>query len=114
MKSKRRDFLKLSALGSFFAFPLIMAQKAFAELKLIDPKTNGTAKALGYVHEADKVDVKKWPKRAGAGKTQYCDNCQFYTAEKNQGKNAEEGKCMLLPGGLVAKKGWCNSWVKKV
>lgn len=69
-----------------------------------------TAVALGYVHDASKVDTAKFPKRAGAaGATQFCDNCSLYQA----GEGEEWGKCSIFPGKLVKGAGWCNAWVAK-
>ena len=69
------------------------------------------AKALGYHQDAAKVDVAKFPKRAGAqGATQFCSNCQFYIALPSK---PGWGKCTLIPTGAVAVKGWCNGWVAK-
>ncbi len=69
-----------------------------------------TAVALGYVHDATKVDTAKFPKRAGdAGATQFCDNCSLYQAADG----AEWGTCTIFPGKLVKGAGWCNAWVPK-
>ena len=67
------------------------------------------AQSLGYKADATKVDVQKYPKRAGAeGAKQFCSGCQFYSAAEG-----ELGKCQLFPNGLVNKNGWCNSWQAK-
>jgi hypothetical protein len=67
------------------------------------------AQSLGYKADATKVDVQKYPKRAGAeGAKQFCSGCQFFSAAEG-----ELGKCQLFPNGLVAKNGWCNSWQAK-
>jgi hypothetical protein len=67
------------------------------------------AKALGYVHDATKVDTAKFPKRAGAGgATQFCNNCLQFAATGDGW-----GTCTILPGKRVAAAGWCNVWVKK-
>ena len=69
-------------------------------------ESNATAQALGYVHDATTS-----PKRTSEEqKTQFCDNCLHY------GASAEEdgwGTCALIPGYLVAAKGWCIVWVAK-
>ena len=67
------------------------------------------AKALGYVHDATKVDTVKFPKRAAAdGATQFCHNCLQFTATSDGW-----GTCTVIPGKRVAAAGWCNVWVKK-
>ncbi|MFN3886968.1 MAG: high-potential iron-sulfur protein [Aquabacterium sp.] len=64
------------------------------------------AVALGYKHDATKVDAKKYPTyKAGAA----CGNCQFY-----QGKPADAwAGCPLLAGKQVNGKGWCTGYAKK-
>lgn len=74
------------------------------------------ATALGYVHDAAKTDTVKFPKRKGPeGEKQFCDNCLFYQQGglKADGMEGEYGKCTLFLDGLVAAKGWCNSWSPK-
>ncbi len=72
-------------------------------------ESDPTAQALGYKADASAVDVTKFPKKAEAdGATQTCANCAQYTAA-----NGTWGKCNIFPQGVVAAKGWCNSWVPK-
>lgn len=67
-------------------------------------ETDAQATALGYKHDATKVDTKKFPAwQAGRN----CVNCQLY-----QGKDAW-GACGAVGGKLVNAKGWCVAWVKK-
>ena len=65
------------------------------------------AQALGYKHDASKVEKEKF-KNYQAGQT--CANCQLY-----QGKAKEEwGGCQIFPGKQVNAKGWCSAYqVKK-
>ena len=64
------------------------------------------AAALGYVAEAKRVDVKKYP-RFAAG--QNCASCALY-----QGKVGDQaGGCPLFAGKQVAAAGWCSAWAKK-
>ncbi len=58
---------------------------------LVDEK-DSQAVALGYVADARRVDVKKFPKFAAG---QNCANCALF-----QGK-------------LIAANGWCTAWAKK-
>ena len=79
----------------------IIAAEALAKVTEDDP----TAMALSYVHDADAS-----PKRTTDEQmTQFCDNCLHY------GANAEDGwgTCAVIPGKLVADKGWCMVWVAK-
>ncbi len=111
----RRNFL-LSATG-LIAGALLYPLRAFAaEKKDIVALDDPTATALGYVHDAAKADLKKFPKRAGAeGATQFCNNCMFVQGEEAE-IAGEEGKwvgCQLFQKKVVNSKGWCNSWTKK-
>ncbi len=80
------------------------------------PENHPMASALGYMHDASKVDTAKFPKRAGeAGKSQFCSNCQLLVQRDMEvaGKEGKWGKCALFADGLVSHQGWCNSWVAK-
>jgi hypothetical protein len=80
------------------------ATAAHAQSKL-DEK-DAQAIALGYVHDATKADIKKFPKFAAG---QLCNNCALF-----QGKASDAwGGCPLFPGKQVAGKGWCSAWAKK-
>lgn len=82
----------------------ILAAETKTTLPPVDP-TNATAKALGYVEDATKTDVKKY-KQYKAG--QACGNCKLV-----QGKAGDARRpCQLFPGKSVAAKGWCAGWVK--
>jgi hypothetical protein len=102
----RRRFLKHTAQGAML-IPLlsVTGQSAWAAEKLQEDEP--TAVALGYVHDATKVDLAKFPKRAGEeGAKQFCDNCSQYKATEDGW-----GTCAIFPNKLVAAKGWCNVWV---
>jgi hypothetical protein len=72
---------------------------------LVDEK-DAQAGALGYVADAKRVDVKKYPKFAAG---QSCGSCALY-----QGKAGEKaGGCPLFAGKQVAATGWCSAWSKK-
>lgn len=117
----RREFLKRGALSLTIlpiAQQLLSGERVYAQAlptKALDPSAPN-AQALGYVHDAKQVDVSKWPKRnAPGGETQFCDNCMFWQQGglKAEGREGEWGKCLIFPDGLVAAKGWCNSWAPK-
>ena len=109
MKTERRKFLSLLA----FAPPLALAlragdssaqQKAGAMPRL--DESDPQAQALGYKHDASKVDKKKF---ASFKEGETCANCQHFT-----GKSGESwGPCAIFPGKQVAAKGWCSAWAKK-
>jgi High potential iron-sulfur protein len=72
---------------------------------LVDEK-DAQAAALGYVADAKRVVIKKYPKFAAG---QNCSNCALY-----QGKAADKaGDCPLFAGKQVAGAGWCSAWAKK-
>ena len=101
----RRSFIALA--GVTGAAVLVGAQPAltFAQGGAALPhltESDPTAKALGYVEDAGKVDKTKFPAyKAGAR----CATCNFF-----QGKPGDEyGPCQIFPGKAVAGKGWCAS-----
>ena len=111
---RRRGFLKISSLAVAAFAVASRAGTSLAQTKAQDKKgalpqldeKEPTAQALGYIHDATKVDKAKF-KQYAAGQT--CANCQLY-----QGKPADAwAPCPILPGKLVAGKGWCSAWVKK-
>lgn len=95
----RRQFLfTVTAAGATLSLP-VRAQALVEE-------TSPQATALGYVADAKKVDVKKYPKFAAG---QNCTNCALY-----QGKATDKaGGCPLFAGKQVAGAGWCSAWAKK-
>lgn len=65
-----------------------------------------TAVALGYRHDTNKVDRKRFPKHSAA---QTCGNCSFF-----QGAVSDEwGGCAMFGRKHIAAAGWCNVWAKK-
>jgi len=63
--------------------------------------------ALGYVHDAARVDQSKYP-RYETG--QICANCQQWQGETDE----DWAPCAIIPGRLVSNPGWCSVWVRKV
>lgn len=96
----RRTFvIRVVASGAAMATSGVFAQAAVSEK---DPH----AVALGYVSDAAKADVKKYPKYAVG---QACGNCALY-----QGKAGEAaGNCPLFAGKQISAKGWCSAWARK-
>lgn len=99
--SRRIFLIATAATGATLA----TGARAQAQAQKVDEK-EPQAVAVGYVHDATKVDTKKFPKyQAG----QICANCQLY-----QGKASDPwAGCGIFGGRQVAAKGWCNAWVKK-
>jgi len=97
----RRVFLMtLAASGA------VLAARAQAQAPALVDEKDPQAVALGYVADAQRADVKKYPKFAPG---QNCANCVLY-----QGKAGDKaGPCPLFAGKLVAAAGWCSAWAKK-
>jgi hypothetical protein len=114
----KRNFLKLSGftiaaacLGAKVLSQASTAQAADAAPEAVKA-TDPMAVSLGYSPDATKVDVKKFPKRAGAaGAKQFCYSCQFFQA-KGDPKAAKTAPCTIFSGKLVQNKGWCNTWTQ--
>lgn len=100
----RRDFLALAGVTGAAVIVGIRPDPARAQgaapphLAESDP----TAKALGYVEDASKLDKTKFPAyKPGA----LCVNCNFF-----QGKPTDAyAPCQIFPGKAVSGKGWCAS-----
>jgi len=104
---QRRSFLKAAVLGavSVQAITLAARSEAAAPLPALDPN-DATAKALGYVPDATKVDAKARPNYKPGQK---CGNCVQF-----QGKATDaEGGCNLFAGKAVKGAGWCSVWAQK-
>ena len=101
MTTRRRFILNVPAA----ALALATARTASAQAAKLE-ETDPQAVALGYRHDATKVDAKKFPAYASGHN---CANCQLF-----QGKPGEAlGACGAMGGKLVNAKGWCVAWVKK-
>jgi hypothetical protein len=101
----RRSFLALAGVTGAAALvgirPALTSAQGGAQLPHLS-EADPTAKALGYVEDASKVDKTKFPSyKAGA----HCATCNFF-----QGKpNDPYGPCQIFPGKAAAAKGWCAS-----
>ena len=84
---------------------LISRNAGAAALPLLDP-ADPTAKALGFVTDASKVDSKTFPTfKAG----QKCGTCAQY-----QGKPTDPtAACTIFAGKSVPSGGWCQVWAQK-
>ena len=69
-------------------------------------ESDATAKSLGYVADAKKVDAKANPNYKPG---QRCANCMQYTGKAG----TAEGPCNIFPGKSVRAAGWCKVWVLK-
>jgi len=101
MDSTRRVFLMTSA-AAVSGMALAPAARAQVNLDEKDPQ----AAALGYVTDAARADVKKYPRYAAG---QVCGQCLLYKGAAG----APAGMCQLFAGKQVSAKGWCSAWAKK-
>ncbi len=102
---QRRNLLRLGAVGAaatMAAYTGLSAAQGAPRLDENDPQ----AQALGYKHDAAKVDKQKF-KNFQSGQT--CANCQQFQAKPKD----EWAPCTIFPGKQVNAKGWCSAWVKK-
>ena len=101
MTTRRRFLLIVPAA----ALALSAARTASAQAIKLE-ETDPQAVALGYRHDATRIDAKKYPSYASG---QNCANCQLF-----QGKPGEAlAACGAMGGKLVNAKGWCVAWVKR-
>jgi len=103
-KLSRRQLLQ-GALVGIAAVPAasLLAHSASAEAL---SESDATAKSLGYVTDAKKVNAAANPNyKAG----QHCANCMQFTGKAG----AASGPCNIFPGKDVAAAGWCKVWVLK-
>ena len=103
-KLSRRQLLR-TAIAGLAAVPAaaLVAQDAAAEML---SESDPTAKSLGYVTDAKKVDPKANPNYKPG---QVCANCMQYTGKAG----STAGPCNIFAGKDVAAAGWCKVWVLK-
>lgn len=103
----RRTLLKNALIGvaALPAAGLIREAAAQGSAPKLDEK-DSLAVAMGYVHDASKLDANKVPQYKPGSK---CSNCVQLV-----GKEGDAWRpCNLFPGKLVAADGWCKVWVIK-
>jgi High potential iron-sulfur protein len=99
----RRNFLALAGVTGAAVLVGIRPETTLAQAGAALPhlsESDPTAKALGYVEDASKVDKTKFPSMKPGAR---CATCNFY-----QGKAADSfGPCQIFPGKSVSGAGWC-------
>jgi len=101
----RRTFLSLAALVAAPSALLVSRSAAAADLPHLDP-ADPTAKSLGYVPDATKIDVKAAPTfKAGS----HCASCQLFGGKAGDAF----GPCGIFTGKAVSSNGWCSAYAKK-
>ncbi|HEV8690424.1 MAG TPA: high-potential iron-sulfur protein [Ideonella sp.] len=94
----RRVVLQL-AVGGLCGAAAVRAQAAQVD------EADETAVALGYRHDTNKVDAKKF---ANHSPSQHCANCGFW---QGAASDAWAG-CSMFGRKQVAHGGWCAAWRK--
>jgi hypothetical protein len=106
-KISRRSLVKggLIAGALLPTLSLTSGNASAAALPPLDPN-DPTAKALGFVNDASKVDTKTYPMfKAG----QKCGTCAQF-----QGKPGDAtAACTIFAGKSVPQGGWCQVWAQK-
>ncbi|HZD51514.1 MAG TPA: high-potential iron-sulfur protein [Woeseiaceae bacterium] len=70
-------------------------------------ESDSMAQALGYKHDASRVDVEQFPSRAGPeGANESCRNCVHFQGQRD----VTWAPCTIFPGHLVNANGWCSAW----
>jgi hypothetical protein len=106
-KITRRSIVKHGLIAGALApaLGLIGNPAGAAALPALDPN-DPTAKALGFVTDASKVDASANPTYKP---TQKCGNCAQF-----QGKQGEaSAACNIFAGHSVPAGGWCKVWAQK-
>jgi hypothetical protein len=106
-KISRRSIVKSGLIaGAILPVAGLVSRSAeAAALPPLDPN-DPTAKALGFVNDASKVDTKAYPTFKPAQK---CSTCAQY-----QGKPGDAtAACTIFAGKSVPQGGWCQVWAQK-
>jgi len=106
-KISRRSIVKSGLIAGALlpAAGLISRNAAAAALPPLDPN-DPTAKALGFINDATKVDTKTYPTFKP---TQKCGTCAQF-----QGKASDAtAACTIFAGKSVPQAGWCQVWAQK-
>jgi hypothetical protein len=106
-KLSRRSMIKGGLIaGAILPMAGLMSRHArAAALPPLDP-SDPTAKALGFVTDASKVDAKAYPTFKPSQK---CGTCAQF-----QGKAGDAtAACTIFAGKSVPQGGWCQVWAQK-
>ncbi|MDX1569774.1 MAG: high-potential iron-sulfur protein [Xanthomonadales bacterium] len=102
-KLTRRQFSQLCVgLASSAAIPSLALAEDLPKLE----ESDAQASALGYHHDAAKVDTSEYPVYQEGSQ---CANCMLFQGAAD----AEWGPCGIFPGKQVKASGWCTAWAKK-
>jgi hypothetical protein len=107
MKNSRRAFFVQSWSCASALSALAMTRSAQAQTPALVSETDPQAVALGYKTDGTKTDAKKYPNYSAS---QRCEACVLFQGKASNGP----GSCAVFGNQLVASKGWCSAWTKKV
>lgn len=108
MDPERRELLKQGSIALVSLVALQRATHSHGQAKGLPQlaETDPQAAALGYRHDAKKVDGKKFPNYKPRTD---CDDCIQYEGKKGEAW----GPCKIFPGKAVNAKGWCSAFQPK-
>ena len=103
----RRSFIQVAAMAAAIGpgAGALRQAVAAAPLPLLDVN-DPTAKALGYVVDAAKVDAKANPTYKAGQKCAVCVQFQGKATDK-------QAPCPIFVGKQVVSNGWCKVWAQK-
>jgi High potential iron-sulfur protein len=102
----RRALVKNLSLAAVASALLPPRQSQAAEPPHLDVK-DPTAVKLGYVENASRIALKKYPAYV---KGSDCENCLLLQGTTG----AHYRPCTLFPGKLVSVSGWCSGWSAEI
>jgi hypothetical protein len=103
----RRNMVRgaLTAAALLPGLASVLPGPSAADLAPVDPE-EPTAKALGFVPHASKVNPGVYPTFKPG---QRCATCVQYQAKPTNGA----GPCSIFAGRPVPSEGWCQVWVQR-
>ena len=100
--TRRIFFMRSLATGCAFAVAVPRLAHAAGHVE----ETDDVAVALGYKHDTQLVDQKKYPNHTVQ---QQCSGCAFFQGAPG---DAWSG-CAMFGRKQIAAGGWCGAWAKK-
>lgn len=102
----RRTLLRSLLVGSAIA-AAVAPRRSFAQAAPHVDVKDPAAVAVGYIENANQIDLKKHPDYI---KGSECENCLLL-----QGTAGENYRpCTLFAGKLVSVSGWCDKWSPEI
>jgi hypothetical protein len=98
--------MKNLALAAGVAAVLPARRARAADAPRLEPK-DPAAIALGYIEDANRIDIKKYPSYV---KGSTCENCLQLQGSAGPAYRP----CSLFPGKAVSVRGWCSGWAAEI